>query len=94
MLETCPRRAFDPWRPLRAWLTELPIQDVRTAQRLCWAIPAQCPFARTLRLFGRPVLRIPPLCHLNPLYDELMIVRLHALEYLAARGEDVTRYCH
>ncbi|MEH1922571.1 Mo-dependent nitrogenase C-terminal domain-containing protein [Nostoc sp.] len=58
------------------------------------AIPAQCPFERDITLFGRKLLHIPPMCKLNPLYEEVVGLRFKALCYLADEcGEDVTAYC-
>jgi len=88
------RLPFQPLRPLRQWLATLEIRQPQTARRLCRLIPAQCPFARELRLFGRTLLRIPPLCKLNPLYEDLMLLRFRALSYLADEcGEDISPYC-
>lgn len=95
-LRNRPRSRFTwaPLRPLRRWLQGLEIRTPQTARRLCRLIPAQCPFARELTLFGRTLLRIPPLCKLNPLYDELMLLRFRALSYLADEcGEDISPYC-
>jgi hypothetical protein len=57
-------------------------------------IPTQCPFERDISLFGRTILSIPPLCKLNPLYEEVIGLRFRALCYLADDcGEDVGCYC-
>jgi hypothetical protein len=50
---------------------------------ICQVIPSNCPFERTITLSGRTILRIPPLCKLNPLYEELVALRFRALCYLA-----------
>ncbi|MCS6815305.1 MAG: Mo-dependent nitrogenase C-terminal domain-containing protein, partial [Cyanobacteria bacterium] len=55
-------------------------------QSICQWIPAQCPFARTISWQGRTLLVIPPLCKLNPFYDELMGLRFRALSYLAEQS--------
>lgn len=34
-------------------------------------IPDTCPFERTIHI-GKWVIKIPPLCKLNPFYDQLM----------------------
>ncbi len=52
-------------------------------------IPAQCPFERDVVLFGRKIVHIPPMCKLNPLYEQLVNLRFRALTYLAERGEEV-----
>ncbi|NJL83364.1 MAG: hypothetical protein HC890_11210 [Chloroflexaceae bacterium] len=88
------RPFFDLLAPLRRWLNNLEINNPRRAHRLCAAIPAQCPFARDLKFFNRTLVSIPPLCKLNPLYDEVVALRFRALCYLAeACGEDISRYC-
>nr|WP_290228043.1 Mo-dependent nitrogenase C-terminal domain-containing protein [Trichocoleus desertorum] len=84
----------DLLHPVREWLDELDIQDPQVARFLCRLIPAQCPFERDIQLFGRKVVHIPPLCKLNPLYEQLVGLRFRALSYLADKcGEDVTPYC-
>jgi hypothetical protein len=89
-----PRRGFDPFKPLRHWLDSIEVRDAKLAHKLCQMIPAQCPFERTFKLFGRTVLYIPPLCKLNPLYEEVVALRFRALCYLADEcGEDVSAYC-
>jgi hypothetical protein len=89
-----PTNWFDGLYPIRQWLNELDIYNATFARLICWLIPAQCPFARDLRLLGRTLLRIPPLCKLNPFYEEVVNLRLRALCYLANEcGEDVRKYC-
>lgn len=81
-------------RPVRQWLNTVEIDNATTAHWLCQMIPVQCPFARDLRLRDRTLVRIPPLCKLNPLYEEVVGLRFRALCYLANEcGEDVRRYC-
>lgn len=85
---------FAPLQPVRQWLANLELHDRRTARSLCLLIPARCPFERTIQLFGRTLLAIPPLCKLNPFYDELVALRFRALCYLAdVCGEDVSPFC-
>ncbi|PSB45360.1 Mo-dependent nitrogenase C-terminal domain-containing protein [Chamaesiphon polymorphus] len=80
--------------PVRAWLDGLEIQDPRLARLLCKFIPSQCPFERDITLFGHKIVHIPPLCKLNPLYDQTVGLRFRALSYLADEcGEDVSAYC-
>ncbi len=89
-----PQHSFDPFKPLRHWLDGVEVHDAQLAHKLCQLIPAQCPFERTFKLFGRTVLYIPPLCKLNPLYEEVVALRFRALCYLADEcGEDVSAYC-
>jgi tellurite resistance protein len=86
--------AIAPLRPVREWLDQLEIADPRVAHFLCKMIPSQCPFERDVNLFGHKVVHIPPLCKLNPLYEQLVGLRFRALSYLADDcGEDVAPYC-
>lgn len=85
---------FTPLKPVRQWLDSMPVQDPKLARTVASIIPAQCPFERTVKLFGRTILYIPPLCKLNPFYEELVGLRFRALCYLADEcGEDVSIYC-
>jgi len=84
---------LDVLHPVRDWLDELEIHDPKVARFLCKMIPSQCPFERDVKLFGRKVVHIPPLCKLNPLYEQLVGLRFRALSYLADDcGEDVSEY--
>jgi len=84
---------LDALRPLRDWLDRLDIQDPGVARFLCKLIPSQCPFEQNVTLFKRKIVRIPPLCKVNPLYEQLMSLRFRALSYLADDcGEDVSQY--
>lgn len=84
----------DLLRPLRQKLDSLEIRNPRLAHRLCQLIPAQCPFERDVKLFGKTLFHIPPMCKLNPLYEEVSSLRFRALCYLADEcGEDVSAYC-
>ena len=79
---------------LRDRLEHQEISDRTFAHRLCRLIPAQCPFERKIKFFGHLLVSIPPLCKLNPLYDDLMALRFRALCYLAEEwGEDISQYC-
>jgi tellurite resistance protein len=83
-----------PLQPLQEWLDHLEVQDPRLARFLCKMIPPQCPFERDVKLFGNKVIHIPPMCKLNPLYDQLVGLRFRALSYLADEcKEDVSKYC-
>ena len=80
--------------PLRNWLNNFKIRDRNLAHKICEMIPTQCPFARTIKFFNREVFTIPPLCKLNPLYNEVVALRFRALCYLADEcGEDISSYC-
>lgn len=80
--------------PIRDCLDRLEIRDRNFAHTLCKLIPSQCPFARDIQLFGYTLLHIPPICKINPLYDQLMGLRFRSLTYLAdICSEDITPYC-
>lgn len=86
--------AIDLLRPVRRWLDNMKVSDRQLAHRLCQMIPSQCPFERDVNLFGKTLLHIPPMCKLNPLYEEVVSLRFRALCYLADEcGEDVSQYC-
>ncbi|BAW97126.1 hypothetical protein NIES970_20720 [[Synechococcus] sp. NIES-970] len=86
--------AFDLLRPLRRWLNHLEIVDVDQARMICQLVPAQCPFAQEISLAGLIHFKIPPLCKLNPLYEEVVALRFKALCYLAENSpSEVCRYC-
>lgn len=88
------KKAFDVLQPLRQWLDRVEVRDRQLAHRLCQLIPAQCPFERDVKLFGRTLFHIPPMCKLNPLYEEVVGLRFRALCYLADEcGEDISAYC-
>jgi Mo-dependent nitrogenase C-terminus len=69
-------------KPVRNWLDDVEITDRDTAHLICKLIPAQCPFARDIVILGRKVGHIPPLCKLNPLYDQFVGLRFRSLCYL------------
>lgn len=84
----------DALRPVRQWLDGLEIHDPKLARFLCKMIPSQCPFERDVNLFGQKIVHIPPLCKLNPLYEQLVGLRFRALSYLADDcHEDISSYC-
>jgi hypothetical protein len=86
--------SIDLLRPLRRWLDNISICDAKIAHFICKSIPSQCPFERDITVLGRTILHIPPMCKLNPLYEEVVGLRFRALCYLADEcGEDVTAYC-
>jgi len=85
---------YDVFKPLRQWLDRLEVHDRKLAHRIAKLVPAQCPFERDVKFLGRTVAHIPPLCKLNPLYDQLMGLRFRALCYLVDEcGEDIQSYC-
>ncbi|NJK27674.1 MAG: nitrogenase [Coleofasciculaceae cyanobacterium SM2_3_26] len=80
--------------PPRRWLDGINVRHPAFARTICKLIPSQCPFERDVKLFHRVLFHIPPLCKLNPFYDEFIALRFRALCYLADEcGEDVTPYC-
>jgi tellurite resistance protein len=84
---------IDPLKPTREWLDHLEVHDPRLARFICKLVPSQCPFERDVVLFGKKLVHIPPMCKLNPLYEQLVGLRFRALSYLADDcGEDVTPY--
>lgn len=83
----------DLLQPLKDWLDEMEIHDPRVARLICKLVPAQCPFERDIKIFGRKIAHIPPLCRINPLYEQLIGLRFRALSYLADEcKEDVSAY--
>ncbi|HEY9665988.1 MAG TPA: Mo-dependent nitrogenase C-terminal domain-containing protein [Coleofasciculaceae cyanobacterium] len=89
-----PKKTFDPLQPVRQWMDRVEVKSPELAHRLCQLIPAQCPFERDVKLFGRTLFHIPPMCKLNPLYEQVVALRFRALCYLADEcGEDISAYC-
>jgi len=89
-----PKLATVILRPVRRWLNQIEVRNPKLARCLCRVIPAQCPFERELKFFGHTIFHIPPLCQLNPLYEEVIGLRFRSLCYLADEcGEDVMPYC-
>lgn len=76
------------------WLETIEVHEPKLARLFCKLIPARCPFERHIKLFGCQVLYIPPLCKLNPFYEQVVSLRFKCLCYLAdVCGEDITAYC-
>ncbi|OLP20302.1 nitrogenase [Leptolyngbya sp. 'hensonii'] len=86
LIGTRQNRHLDLIHPLRQWLDQIEIKNPRVADLLCKLIPGQCPFQRDIILFGQHLGHIPPLCKINPLYEQLMGLRFRALCYLADQG--------
>ncbi len=81
-------------QPIAQKLDAIEIQNPETAHFFCRLIPAQCPFERDIQCFGRTLFHVPPMCKLNPLYEQLVGLRFKALCYLAdVCGEDIAVYC-
>lgn len=75
-------------------LDQLEIHNPKVARFLCQLIPAQCPFEQDIKLFNRVLFHIPPLCKLNPFYEQVVSLRFKALSYLVDEcGEKVELYC-
>ncbi len=88
------RKTINIWQLPQQWLENLEIKEPTMARLIIRLVPAQCPFAREIRLFNRIIFRIPPLCKLNPLYEQLVQLRFRALCFLAdCCGEDIKPYC-
>lgn len=87
------KSGVDVLHPVKDWLEGMEIKDPRLARFVCKVIPPQCPFERDINLFGRTIAHIPPLCKLNPLYEQFTMLRFRSLSYLADDcGEDVSKY--
>ncbi|AFY36451.1 Mo-dependent nitrogenase C-terminal domain-containing protein [Calothrix sp. PCC 7507] len=85
---------LDLLQPLRQWLDNVEIPNQKLAKLIAKYIPAQCPFERDIMLFGRKIGHIPPMCKLNPLYEQFVGLRFRALCYLVDQcGEDIQSYC-
>ena len=86
-----PKR-LDPLKPVRYWIDQVQVTNPRTAHLICRIIPSHCPFERDISLFGT-TLHIPALCRINPVYNEIVSLRVRALTYLVdACDEDITNY--
>lgn len=84
---------FPTLQPVRKFLDDMEIDSPYMARFLCKMIPPQCPFERDIVLFGHKVIHIPPMCKLNPLYEQLVGLRFRALSYLADEcKEDISEY--
>ncbi|MBF2063062.1 MAG: Mo-dependent nitrogenase C-terminal domain-containing protein [Calothrix sp. C42_A2020_038] len=80
--------------PIRQLLESIEVKNSKLAHFLCKLIPSQCPFERDVVVFGKKLFHIPPMCKLNPFYEQVVGLRFKALCYLAdVCGEDVTAYC-
>ena len=79
---------------VRQKLESIEINHPDIARLFCKWIPAQCPFEREVKLFNYTIVHIPPLCKLNPFYNQIVEIRFKSLVYLADEcGEDITLYC-
>jgi hypothetical protein len=77
-------------KPIRNWIDNVEITDPDRAHLFCKLIPAQCPFERDVVVLGRKVAHIPPMCKINPLYDQFVGLRFRSLCYLVdVCGENI-----
>ena len=85
-LVPCSTREMQPWKPLdplKQWLDGLDPGDERISSFIVHLIPSQCPFERDINLFGRKLVHIPPMCKINPLYEQLVALRFRCLGHLS-----------
>ncbi len=84
------QKSIDILEPVKRKIENIPVENPVTAHRIVSLIPADCPFERDLKLFGRVIAHIPPMCKINPLYEQLTMLRFKALCYLVDEcGEDI-----
>lgn len=89
-----PKFSLNLVRALRQWLDRIEVHDPEFARFLSNLIPSQCPFERDIIFLGRKLGHIPPLCKLNPFYEQLVALRFRAICFLADQcGEDIQPYC-
>jgi hypothetical protein len=74
--------AIDLLQPIRRSIDRIEIYDRELAYFLCQLIPNQCSFEQDVKVWGRSLFHIPPVCKLNPLYEQLVSLRFRALCYL------------
>jgi tellurite resistance protein len=72
---------------VRRFLDGIEPSDPEVARFLVRLIPAQCPFERDVKLFGWKVVHIPPMCKINPLYEQLVALRFRCLCRLEESGD-------
>ncbi|NJR72849.1 MAG: nitrogenase [Scytonema sp. CRU_2_7] len=78
-------------RTIASVVGKIEINNHEIAHVLCKVIPPYCPFERDIQVFGNKLFHIPPLCKLNPLYEQIVSLRFKSLCYLAdICGEDIT----
>jgi len=78
--------------PIRHWIDRIDVRSPRLAHLICKLIPCTCPFEHKFTLFGYGF-HTPPLCELNPFYNEFVFLRFRALSYLSdVCGENVEKY--
>lgn len=79
---------------IRHQLESVDIHNPQIAHLICRLIPASCPFERDIKLGNQTLFHIPPLCKLNPFYEQFVMLRFKSLVCLADEyGQDITLYC-
>ncbi len=88
------KNKFNLLQKIRQRVDAIEIDNPQFARLIAKVIPAQCPFERDIIIFGRKIAHIPPMCKLNPLYEQFVGLRFRALCYLVDKcGEDIQSYC-
>lgn len=59
------KKSVDILEPVKRRIENIPVENPQTAHRIVSLIPADCPFERDLKLFGRVIAHIPPMCKIN-----------------------------
>jgi Mo-dependent nitrogenase C-terminus len=78
---------------IRRRVDAMEISSPSMAHFICKIIPSHCPFEREIKWGDRTLFHIPPLCKLNPIYEQLVGLRFRSLVYLVDRcGEDAMLY--
>lgn len=72
----------DPLKTLRRWIDRVEPRRPAVAKLLVRLIPGTCPFERDVSVLGHRVFHIPPMCKLNPLYEEVAALRFRCLNVL------------
>ncbi|MEG4209863.1 Mo-dependent nitrogenase C-terminal domain-containing protein [Microcoleus sp. S13_B4] len=68
--------------PVRQWLDNIAVGDPQVPRWLCQLIPLRGSCERDIQLWGHHLFHIPPICNLNPVYEELVGLRFRLLSYL------------
>lgn len=81
---------------LKQWLESVEVDNAERAHFIDDHIPSACPFARDVILFGHKWFSIPPMCKLNPTYEQLMMLKFKAQCYLADHpdADHSDQLCH
>ncbi|CAN5304984.1 hypothetical protein BH10CYA1_BH10CYA1_53690 [soil metagenome] len=72
---------------LRNAIDHIDVHTMRTARLIVRLIPGQCPFERDIVIMHHKIAHIPPMCKINPVYDQLAYLRFRALSFLADHDE-------